>query len=123
MTESLQGLGNSFVTLICFVFFLNVGIIVLAIIAVVNTYQRIKNISENTDKVISYIEQTNSALSAQYTMEHCYMNRFQAHEWYPTGKYSQTEIEFRCSKCGQILNVHTPARDVPLDNNQFTYLK
>ena len=100
-----SSLGSAVGALISLIIIGNIAFTIIIIVALIKTYNRIKIIAGNTEKIHSHTEQTNQTLSAQYTLEHCYMNRFQPHEWYPTGNQTSNSYEFKCMKCGMIINV------------------
>ena len=115
--DLLKIFGNMY----CLMILAAVIITVLIIIAYVKTYYHIKEISENTQGILSALNATIANQKEiiaclddirgrqfsqynQFYYEHCAANNLGPHEWVFIGS-DNIKSQFQCRKCGQIINV------------------
>ena len=103
----MEDLLTSFGALACIVPLVGLVILVLFVIAYINTYYHIKNISVQASSILSEIskQRSPSDQNDRWYLDHCFMSNLGPHEWFANGKQDEHTFQFQCRKCGYIVNV------------------
>lgn len=93
-------------------------IIIVIYFRIANRLEKISDNTKNASSILSEIKTNQSAQYKQYYFDHCFMSNLGPHEWFPTGIQTMDHWEFRCKKCGQIINVPKQLDSNPHENEQ-----